>query len=151
MKVALEKHKSRIDVNAWFKCVIVAVGLIVVAWFIEQSNALLFSSSGSPWVKGVYYVGLTFIIGSIIWLILYISPRLFRSLFSNTAITETKPAQTQPPVDTNPQPTQTMPPKTEPAPASAQVRWIPVYPETPTAHEETESEKLRREFRNRTF
>jgi hypothetical protein len=151
MKVAFEKYKSRVTINTWFKCVIAAFGLIIVAWFIELSNSLLFSTSVSAWVKGVYYVGLSFIIGSIVWLILYISPRLFQLLFGDNNA-ETKPIAQQPqqtPPTITP-PIQPAAPKTEAAPES-QIRWIPVYPEAPAAHEESESEKLRREFRNRTL
>lgn len=155
MKVAFEKSKSRFDFSAWFKCVIVALGLIIVAYFIELSNALLFSTAVSNWVKLVYYVGLTFIIGSIIWLILYISPRLFRSLLSSDSTKQPQSQSQQAPIQTatNQQPAQTYPStsKTEPA-SAAQVHWVPVYPETPApSYEETESEKLRREFRNRSF
>ncbi len=151
MKVAFEKYKSRVTINTWFKCVIAAFGLIIVAWFIELSNSLLFSTSVSAWVKGVYYIGLSFIIGSVIWLILYISPRLLQYIFGDTNA-ETKPITQQPqqtPLTITPL-VQPVAPKPEAAPESP-VRWIPVYPEIPAAHEESESEKLRREFRNRTL
>jgi hypothetical protein len=154
MKVALEKYKNHFEITAWFKCVIVAFGLIVVAYFIELSNSLLFASSESAWVKGVYYVGLTFIIGSIIWLALYISPKLLQSIISTPAA-QTKPAQTQqtPPQETAAPIMQApVPPKTEPTSPNVQVRWVPVRPETQAVpEEESDSEKLRREFRNRSF
>jgi hypothetical protein len=156
MKVAFEKYKNHIDISAWFKCVIVAFGLIIIAYLIQLSNSLLFSSSVSVWVKGVYYVGLTFIIGTIVWLAIYISPRVLRSLITTSPV-ETKPAQTQQATPSQPE-TKMRPaqdpvaaaPKTEAA-SEPQVKWIPVYPEAPAAHEESESEKLRREFRNRTL
>jgi hypothetical protein len=154
MKVALEKYKNHFEITAWFKCVIVALGLIIVAYFIELSNSLLFASSESAWVKGVYYVGLTFIIGSIIWLAIYISPKLLQSIISTPAA-QTKPAQTQqaPPQETAAPIMQApAPPKTEPASPNVQVRWVPVRPETQAVpEEESDSEKLRREFRNRSF
>jgi hypothetical protein len=150
MKVAFEKYTKHLDINAWFKCVIIALGLIIVAWLIEASNALLFSSTESIWVKAIYYVGLTFIIGTIIWVILYISPKILQLVLSGKD--KGTPPNQQSTTEENPQPTRVLPPKTESPPPGVQVRWIPVYPETPlSAKEETEAEKLRREFRSRGF
>ncbi len=123
-----------------------------MAWIIEASN-VLFSGYDSAWVILVYYVGLTFIIGSIIWLILYVSPKLLQNTIgtSKNQITPPQPQEDQP--SRNP-PSQTedfSAKKTSPPPPPVQIKWAPAPPEVPAAEEESDSEKLRREFRNRTF
>jgi hypothetical protein len=122
------------------------LGLIVIAWIIEVSNALLFSTD-SVWVKAVYYVGLTFIIGSILWLVFYVSPKLLELLLGVVHV-QAKPAQTQqnqPPENRVPAATEDFSVKN--LPASIKVKWVPVSQEAPAAYEESESERLRREFR----
>jgi len=139
-------------VQAWFKCIIIAFALIIVAWIIEASNAL-FTGSGSAWVVLVYYIGLTVIIGSIIWLILYVSPNLIQSLIKTTTTNPQKPTQTPEPQENNPQPPQTqyVTVKRPETAAPVQVKWVPVRQDTPPMQDETDSERLRREFRNRGF
>ncbi len=140
------------NIYAWFKCIIIAFALIIVAWIIEASN-LLFSNSSSAWVILVYYVGLTFIIGSIIWLALFVLPPLIQNTLG-TKNSQTSPAQpSQQQASPAPEPkTPVIYVKREPeSQAPIQVQWVPAKQQAPVNAEETESEKLRREFRNRGF
>jgi hypothetical protein len=124
--------------------------LIIVAWIIEASNAL-FTNSTSAWVILVYYVGLTFIIGSIIWFILYVSPNLIQSF--RTSSNQTQPVQTQEPTENNTESPQTqyVAVKRSEASAPVQVEMVPVRKDVPLGQDETDSERLRREFRDRGF
>lgn len=96
----------------------------------------------------MYYVGLTVIIGSIIWVILYVSPSLIQTVLNSKNKTAPPPFQE---AQTSSLP---MPPKEYPAavaePPAPQTRWVPVQ-QASVVDEETESEKLRREFRNRSL
>jgi hypothetical protein len=118
-----------------------------VAWLIQASNAL-FNGSATAWVITVYYVGLTFIIGSIIWLILYVSPNLIQTVIGTKNKTTSAPAQ-EPAVTNLPLPPKDVAVKTPESLAPVQTRWVPIQPETVLADEESDSEKLRREFRTR--
>jgi hypothetical protein len=119
-----------------------------VAWLIQASNAL-FNGSATAWVITVYYVGLTFIIGSIIWLILYVSPNLIQTVIGTKNKT-TSPSTTQEPVVTNlPLPPKDVAVKTPESLAPVQTRWVPIPQEAPVVDEESDSEKLRREFKTR--
>jgi hypothetical protein len=108
---------------------------------------LLFSTD-SVWVKVVYYIGLTFIIGSILWLVFYVSPKLLELLLGAVHV-QAKPAQTQqnqPPENNVPAATEDFSVKS--VPASIKVKWVPANQPAPSTYEESESERLRREFRN---
>jgi hypothetical protein len=123
-----------------------------VGWIIEASN-LLFSNSSSAWVILVYYVGLTFIIGSIIWLALFVLPPLLQNILGtkNSQTSPVQPSQQQ--VQPVPEPkAPVIYVKKEPESQSpVQVQWVPVRQQALVDEGETESEKLRREYRNRGF
>ena len=129
---------------------IVAFALIIVAWIIEASNAL-FTNSNSAWVILVYYIGLTFIIGSIIWFILYVSPNLIQSF--RTSSNHIPPVQTREPSANNNESLQThyVTVKRSEASAPVQVEMVPISKDVPPGQDETDSERLRREFRDRGF
>ncbi|MGD6933211.1 MAG: hypothetical protein ACQCN5_03300 [Candidatus Bathyarchaeia archaeon] len=123
-----------------------------MGWIIEASN-LLFSNSSSAWVILVYYVGLTFIIGSIIWLALFVLPPLLQNILGtkNSQTSPVQPSQQQ--VQPVPEPkAPVIYVKKEPESQSpVQVQWVPVRQQALVDEGETESEKLRREYRNRGF
>jgi hypothetical protein len=118
-----------------------------VAWLIQASNAL-FNGSATAWVIAVYYVGLTFIIGSLIWLVLYVSPSLIQTVLGTKNKTSTPPIQ-ELPISNLPLPPKDVAVKAPESPAPVQTRWVPIQPEAVMADEESDSEKLRREFRTR--
>jgi hypothetical protein len=125
----------------------------VVAWLIEFSNTVLFSTSDSAWVQTVYYIGLTFIIGSIIWLIIYVSPKLLQTAFGakNSLTQPPQPPQENPPNKQPPPQTEALVVKNEASSSSIQVQGVSAGKEADSGGELSESEKLRREFRNRGF
>ncbi|XHH08387.1 MAG: hypothetical protein ACFCUE_12560 [Candidatus Bathyarchaeia archaeon] len=150
LKATVDKAKKQLNIYAWFKCIIAAFALIIVAWIIQASNTL-FNGSATAWVISVYYVGLTVIIGSIIWLIIYVSPNLIQTLTGPKNKTVTLVTVQEPPASNLPMPPKEVPVTTFKSAMPTQAQVVPASQEAPVVEEESESEKLRREFRNRRF
>lgn len=82
------------------------------------------------WLNGLYFLGMTFLLGSVIWLLAFISPEIFRVIFQIIGVKSKEADDNLPMKDKN------------------QIKQIALSQEA-KSDEESESEKLRKEFKNR--
>jgi hypothetical protein len=143
IKADFGKFTQSRSFKQWFKCIYIAAALIIAALLYYGVNSIL-TLTVDPLTKLLYLLGMVFALGSVIWLLAYVFPKVFHEVFGMIGV---KGSESE----------GNLPSKKEKVPNEAaknvkvkeENKKAPMNQEAPQPEEESDSEKLRNEFKNR--
>jgi hypothetical protein len=143
IKADFGKFTQSRSFKQWFKCVYIAVALIVAALLYYSVNSIL-TLTVDPLTKLLYLLGMVFALGSVIWLLAFVFPKVFHEVFGMIGV---KGSEAEENLSTKDVPIKNENIKNERN--KREIKQAPSNQEAPQPEEESDSEKLRNEFKNR--
>lgn len=113
----------------------IAVALIIVALLYYVADSII-TSTVDLWIKILYLIGLIFVIGFVIWAFTLLLPKLFQKVSQIIKADSLEAKETS--LD-----------KVVSVKSEHTKKQVPIKQEAISVYEESESEKLLREFKNR--
>ena len=86
IKVVLGKYAKSLNFKQWFKCVYIAAALIIIAFLYHVADSIITSAVDPVWLKSLYLLGMIFVLGSVIWFLAFVSPKLFQFVFQMVGV-----------------------------------------------------------------
>ncbi len=123
------------NLKQWLRSVFIAVALIIVILLCYFAFTILISGI-DLWIKVLFIVGLTLLLGSAIWALTFISPKVFEMISQSIKADEQEKEKS-------------VKVRNDPSTVDYFGRTQEFSSDNARIDEESESEKLRREFRNR--
>ncbi len=123
------------NLKQWLRSVFIAVALIIVILLCYFAFTILISGI-DLWIKVLFIVGLTLLLGSAIWALTFISPKVFEMISQSIKADEQEEEKS-------------VKVRNDPSTVDYFGRTQEFSSDNARIDEESESEKLRREFRNR--
>ncbi len=142
IKVGLGKNANSSGFKQWLKCMYIAAAFIVVA-LLYYVIASILSSTVDPLIKLLSLLGMVFALGSVLWLLAFVFPKAFQAVFQLMGVKGSKAEENLP---IQKEPIQNEPAKK--AQTKEELNQTPIN-QPPQTEEESEPEKLRREYKNR--
>ncbi len=142
--MGLGRYTNSSGFKQWLKCIYIAAAFIAVA-LLYYAIASILSSTFDPAIKLLSLLGMVFALGSAFWLLAFVFPKAFQVVFQLIGIKGSKAEENLP---SQKEPIQNEPAKK--AEAQEELNQTPIN-QPPQTEQETEAEKLRREFKNRKF
>ena len=146
IKVVLGKYAKSLNFKQWFKCVYIAAALIIIAFLYHVADSIITSVVDPVWLKSLYLLGMIFVLGSVIWFLAFVSPKLFQFVFQMVGV---KGSEAEENLSIEDVPIKNENIKNERI--KREIKQAPSNQEMPKPEEESDSEKLRNEFKNRTL
>ena len=137
------KYTNSSGFKQWLKCIYIAAAFIVIA-LLYYVTASILSSTVDPPIKVLSLLGMVFALGSVLWLLSFVFPKVFQVVFQWVGVTGSKDEESL-----HSQKGQVQVEAAKDAEAKEEIKQAPTNQEAPQPEEESDSEKLRREFRNR--
>lgn len=123
------------NLKQWLRSMFIAVALIIVILLCYFAFTILISGI-DLWIKVLFIVGLTLLLGSAIWALTFISPKVFEMISQSIKADEQEKEKS-------------VKVRNDPSTVDYFGRTQEFSSDNARIDEESESEKLRREFRNR--
>jgi hypothetical protein len=138
IKVNLGNYAKSGIFKQWLKGIYIAVALIIIAFLFHVADSIITSTVDPLWLKSLYLIGMTFVLGTIIWFLAFVPPKVFQVVFQMIGANDFVEEKSS---------KENVPFKKE-IHKQGNKPNIGITQKT-FQEEESESEKLRREFKNR--
>lgn len=135
IKASFGKNLHSDNLKQWLRSMFIAVALVIVVLLCYFAFSILISGI-DIWMKVLFIIGLTLLLGSAIWALTFISPKVFEMISQSIKADEKEEKKS-------------IQFRNDPSKADYSGRTQKFSNGNARIDEESESEKLRREFRNR--
>ncbi len=140
--MGLGKYTQSGSFKQWLKCIYLAAAFIVVA-LLYYVVASILSSTVDPFIKLFSLLGMVFALGTVIWLLAFVFPKVFYMIFQMIGVNSSEEKESLPS-----QKGQIQNEPSKKAEAKEETKQASVS-QPPQLEEESDSEKLRKEYKNR--